>query len=111
MEINTLTTALAAVAMSAASLGATRAGQSGGTAKKETVKTVTVLRDEDCGSPAIARIQQLAAKLGLEIQVAEVIVTTQEQADKQRYLGSPTVQIAGLDIDPKARARTSYALG
>lgn len=106
-----LTMALVVLAGWPAGLGAARAWAAGEETKKETAKTVTVLRDEDCGSPAITRIKDLAAKLGLEVQVVEVLVTTQKQAEERRYLGSPTVQIKGLDIDPKARARTSFGLG
>jgi hypothetical protein len=78
---------------------------------QEAAKAVTVLKDVDCGGPAVARLKELAVQLGLEVQIVEVIVTTQEEADRHRYLGSPTVQINGLDIDPKARVRTSFGLG
>ena len=105
------TAALVVLAVWPAGLGAAGAWPAGEETKKETAKTVTVLRDEDCGSPAIIRIKDLAAKLGLEVEVVEVLVTTPKQAEERRYLGSPTVQIGGLDIDPKARARTSFGLG
>ena len=111
MEHIRRTTVVVAAALLAAGLGAGRGWPAGDEAKKEAGKAVTVLRDEDCGSPAMVRIKEVAARLGLDIQIVEVNVTTQEQAEKLRYLGSPTVQIRGLDIDPKARGRTSYVLG
>jgi hypothetical protein len=33
-----------------------------------------------------------------------------EDAVRLRFLGSPSVQIDGLDIDPMARARTDFTL-
>jgi len=111
MKYNDWATLVVAIAASATSLGTPRGWDAGDGAKKEAEKTVTVLRDDDCGGPAIARINEVASQLGLNIQVVEVIVTTHEQAEEHRYFGSPTVRIKGLDIDPKARARTSYALG
>ncbi len=106
-----LTTALVVLAVCPGALRAARAWPAGEETKKETANTVTVLRDEDCGGPAVTRLKQLVAQLGLEVQIVERIVTTQEEAEELRYLGSPTVQIKGLDIDPKARARTSFGLG
>ena len=111
MKHNNWATLVVAVAASATGLGTARGSDAGDSAKKEAEKIVTILRDEDCGSSAIARIKEVASQLGLNIRVVEVIVTTHEQADEHRYFGSPTVRIKGLDIDPKARARTSYALG
>jgi hypothetical protein len=111
LKHNSLAMLVIAIAASATGLGTARARDVVADATKEAEKTVTVLRDEDCGSSAIARIKEIASQLGLKIHVVEVIITTHEQAEEHRYFGSPTVRIKGLDIDPKARARTSYALG
>ncbi|MBX7184522.1 MAG: DUF2703 domain-containing protein [Vicinamibacteria bacterium] len=78
--------------------------------KGKTMKIVTVLRDNDCGSDAIARMKQVAARLGIDITIEEVIVENEDQARALRWPGSPTVRIKGLDIDPKARENTSYAM-
>jgi hypothetical protein len=111
MERARLTTGIGLVAVWAAGLGAALGWHMGDEPTKESAKTVTVFRDEDCGRPAIARIKEVAAKLGVDIRVVEVVVTTDEQAQRHRFLGSPTVQIGGQDIDPKVRSRTSFGLG
>ena len=53
------------------------------------------------------RIRDVARDLGIAIRVARTEVTTQSQADRLCFLGSPTVQINGMDIDPAARASTA----
>jgi hypothetical protein len=40
-----------------------------------------------------------------------VAVSSQEQATEHRCLGSPTVQINGLDIEPAARVSMNFGLG
>lgn len=111
MEHHQWASVLLAFALSAAGLGGAQARNAGDREKRETERTVTVLRDEDCGGPAVARLREVAAQLGVEVRIVEVIVRSQGEADKYRYLGSPTVQIEGLDIDPQARARTSFGMG
>ena len=78
--------------------------------KGKDVKMVTVLRDSDCGSDAITRVKEVARRLGIDVTVEEVIVENEEQAKALKWPGSPTVRIKGLDIDPKARENTSYAM-
>jgi hypothetical protein len=39
-----------------------------------------------------------------------VIVGSEEQARKMRFLGSPTVQIEGFDIEPSARDSIAFGL-
>lgn len=37
-------------------------------------------------------------------------ITTEAEAVRHRFLGSPTIQIGGLDIDPEARGFDDYGL-
>jgi hypothetical protein len=46
--------------------------------------------------------------MGIPIQLDQVLVTTQDQADELRFLGSPTVQINGQEVDPAARTATAF---
>ena len=78
--------------------------------KGKDIHIVTVLRDGDCGSDAITRVKQVADRFGINITIEEVIVANEEQAKALNWPGSPTVRIKGLDIDPKARENTSYAM-
>jgi len=56
----------------------------------------------------VRRVQDVAQDLAIPIQVDQVLVTTQDQANELRFLGSPTVQINGQDIDPAARKATAF---
>jgi hypothetical protein len=71
---------------------------------------VRVLYTEGCANtaPTIQRVQDVAREMGITIQVDQVLVTTQDQANVLRFLGSPTVQINGQDIDPAARKATAF---
>lgn len=42
-------------------------------------------------------------KNGIAINFKHVVVRTPEKAKEYRLIGSPTVQIEGLDIEPEAR--------
>jgi len=46
--------------------------------------------------------------LGIAIELTEVLVSTEEEAEAHRFLGSPTVQVNGLDLDPAMRTQTAF---
>ena len=71
---------------------------------------VRVLYAEGCANtpPTIQRVREVAQEMGIPIALDQVLVTTQAQADALLFLGSPTVQINGQDIDPAARAATVF---
>jgi hypothetical protein len=58
-----------------------------------------------CGStePTIALVKETAKELNLQIDFEYVPIRTIAHAKEHRHLGSPTIQINGLDIDPTAR--------
>jgi mercuric ion transport protein len=74
-------------------------------------QNVDVLYFEGC--PNHQRTVELArdvvAELGVDAAVEELEVKTLEDAVRLRFLGSPSVQVDGVDIDPAARASTAYA--
>ncbi len=59
--------------------------------------------------PAVALVREVAAKLGLTAEIGEVEVNSQADAERHRFLGSPTIQVDGLDVEPEARDRHDYA--
>ncbi|MGC8780373.1 MAG: DF family (seleno)protein [Anaerolineae bacterium] len=63
---------------------------------------MTFLYYEDCPShdEALARLRQIMAEEGIEADVQVVKVETDEQAAELRFVGSPTIRVAGQDIDP-----------
>lgn len=86
---------------------------SGDVKKMKKAIQVRVLHTEGCpnASPTIDLMEQIGAEIGVTVAVERVLVSTPEEAIKVRCLGSPTVQIAGNDIDPEARASISFGIG
>lgn len=58
----------------------------------------------------IERIYAVADDLGLSVAVSSVLVDTPEGAVGARLLGSPTVLVNGVDIEPAARERRDFAI-
>lgn len=54
-------------------------------------------------SPSIDLIEKVVSELGITVAMERVEISSLEQAVKLRCLGSPTIQINGLDIEPMAR--------
>lgn len=59
----------------------------------------------------VSLVREVAAELGVEAQIREVEVDDAADAERVRFLGSPTVRVNGSDIEPAAAARTDYVLG
>jgi hypothetical protein len=53
-------------------------------------------------------VRELAAITGTELVLRRI--DTPEQAERERFLGSPTVRVDGSDVDPGAGERTDYGL-
>ena len=70
---------------------------------------VRILYTEGCANTpqTVRRVQDVAQEMGVVLDLRQVLVTTQDQANALCFLGSPTVQIDGQDIDPAARAATA----
>jgi hypothetical protein len=54
----------------------------------------------------LPRLNELVAGAGVELRRVESI----EAAERERFLGSPTVRIDGVDVDPGAADRTDFGL-
>ena len=78
----------------------------------EALVKVKVASLQACGStePTIALVKETAKELNLQIDFEYVPVKTIEEARKHRHLGSPTIQINGLDIDPAARSIERFGI-
>ena len=64
-----------------------------------------------CAPPTIRQIEATAAEMGLAIELKKTVIDKNKSASELRFLGSPTVQINGLDIDPAARSCAVYGFG
>jgi hypothetical protein len=75
-------------------------------------RVITVLRRSDCahGPEAIGSIKRLAVELGIAIHVEDVLIRTDEEAHAHRCLGSPTVLVAGQDVERAARGRSAFGV-
>ncbi len=73
---------------------------------------VRVVHLKGCGATpeAIERIRKVATAMGLDLELEEVVISTPEEAARYRHIGSPTVQVNGLDIDPSVRNVEQYGL-
>lgn len=71
---------------------------------------VEVLYFEGCPNhePAVRLAREVLAELGQNATVEEVEITSPEDAERLRFLGSPTVLVDGVDVEPSARSRTDY---
>jgi len=72
--------------------------------------SIVVLYTEGCPTTpkTIELIRSCISALEIPAEFREVLVRTQEEADAWKFLGSPTVQVNGVDIDPSARGNTQY---
>ncbi|MBC9003006.1 alkylmercury lyase [Micromonospora aurantiaca] len=57
-----------------------------------------------------SRILSLLAAAGIEETIIHRRIESDEQAQAERFLGSPTVLVNGIDVDPDAAGRATYGL-
>ena len=74
--------------------------------------TVEVLFFDGCPNhgPAVDLAKEVVADLVPDVQVEEVEVRDAEDAARLRFLGSPTIRVDGMDIEPEARTRTDFSM-
>ena len=74
-------------------------------AGNDKVVDVKVLSMKGCPAtpPTIKLVKSVANEMNINIKLTVIVVQTSEQAQKDRFIGSPTVRINGSDIDPDAR--------
>jgi hypothetical protein len=83
-----------------------RSANSGGTAGP----LVEILYFDGCPNyeGARAMVERVSQRLGIETEVRLVEVPDDEAAERLRFLGSPTVRVAGRDVDPLAGELDHY---
>jgi len=66
---------------------------------------VVVLYDERCPSTpkTIELIEECISEFGIHVELRKILVRNREEANEWKFMGSPTVQIDGIDIDPDVR--------
>jgi hypothetical protein len=73
---------------------------------------VEILYFDGCPNhpPAIALVERICRELAIEPALRLVEVPDQEAAQRLRFLGSPTIRVGGVDVDPATEERHDYAL-
>ena len=71
---------------------------------------VEILHFEGCPNyePVRALVERLARKLRVEPEIELVEVADPEAAVALRFLGSPTVRVNGVDVEPGAADRRDF---
>jgi hypothetical protein len=59
---------------------------------------------------ALEQLENAMKDEGIEDYVEVVRVTNEAEAKKFRFLGSPTIQINGKDVEREARMRSNYGM-
>jgi len=72
--------------------------------------TIELLYFDGCPSHEhlLPAVEQLAAQNGAQVELRRV--ETLEAAERERFLGSPTVRVNGVDVDPTAADRNDFGL-
>ncbi len=73
---------------------------------------VEVLYFDGCPSheSLLPRLRELMAQAGVDVAVQLTQVESVEAAERERFLGSPTLRIDGEDVDPTASERSDFGL-
>jgi len=81
-------------------------GLKGGTGFGQSARLVEVLHIPDCPNHQglMARLPRIVAESGVNAIVVERIIAGEAAARAERFLGSPTVRVDGIDVDPHASA-------
>lgn len=73
---------------------------------------IEVLYFDQCPNhlPTVERIKAVLREEGCNTVVREVLVPSAEAAQLAKFLGSPTVRVNGIDIEPTAHSRKVFGL-
>ena len=73
---------------------------------------IQVFYFDDCPNyePAVALVRRTAEEIGVDADIELVYIDSPESAHANRFLGSPTIHVEGIDIDPAARDRKDFGV-
>lgn len=73
---------------------------------------IEVLYFDGCPNhkPALERVRHVLAEEGLSAEVLEVNVSETSMAQKVGFLGSPSIRVNGVDVEPEARSARAYGM-
>lgn len=75
-------------------------------------KSVTILFLEGCSHLrlAVERTREAIHRASDPIDLRLIKIERSDDAVRRQFLGSPTVRVEGVDVDPSALARTDFGL-
>ena len=73
---------------------------------------IELLYFADCPhyEPTLELVRSIASDRGLEFDIEMVEVRDNDDARRLQFLGSPSLRVNGVDVEPTAPVRTDYAL-
>jgi hypothetical protein len=76
------------------------------------LKSVDLLYFEGCPYADAARelVERAAAEEGLEVELLLTAVESEDDAVALLFLGSPTIRVEGVDVEPGADERNAFVL-
>ncbi|MBA3432768.1 MAG: hypothetical protein H0U08_01600 [Actinobacteria bacterium] len=74
---------------------------------------IEILVRKDCQCRGMARIvvERVVDELDIPVEVTVIEITSRAQAKKRGFLGSPTVRVDGLDVEPGTNGSREVTLG
>jgi hypothetical protein len=60
--------------------------------------------------PTLQRVQELLREESMSAEISQILVCDPELAREIGFLGSPSVRVNGLDVEPAARAAHEYGM-
>ena len=74
---------------------------------------IEVLYFPGCGAhnSIVEMAREVVQRLDLAAEIEEIQVRSQADAERLRFLGSPSIRVDGVDIEPGARSQVEYGLG
>lgn len=56
------------------------------------------------------RVRELVREHGLPVSIEPVLIASDDEARARRFLGSPSLRVDGVDVEPGASERTDFGL-
>ncbi len=72
---------------------------------------VELLYFDGCPSheKAVESLKDVLEETGIEAEIERINVVDDDMAVEQKFFGSPSIRINGVDVDPVARESTAYS--
>ncbi len=74
--------------------------------------TVELLYFDGCPNykTALKELQEVIAEMGVSAKISMVRVKSEKDAGRLKFLGSPSIRVNGLDVDPLTEKSEHYSL-